>query len=133
MTLDTYKWPLIIVFPMTFLMLFVMMYLFGLTEKLPEGLRTLASREAIHEQLYTRFTNYMLITFLYFMAMRLALPNPAPVYYWFSIFIFLRIIWAFKIVFEEMLFEGLTGIVGSESQNGDMTPSFQIRYSTSLG
>ena len=35
-------------------------------------------------------------------------------------------------MFEEMLFEGLTGIVGSESQNGDMTPSFQIRYSTSF-
>ena len=87
----------------------VLIYISGTGRYLPSILCELASRENIHALIRYRYTNYMLIVFMYFIAMRFALPNPTSAFFWFGVFIYVRAILASKIISEEMLLEELTG------------------------
>ncbi len=109
-TLETYKWPLLFCFVYDFYhMALILVYMSGLAGSLPSALHDLVSKESIHSQVKERGTNYVLIVFIYFMAMRLALPNPTSVFFWFGFFIYVRAVFVLKIFYDEILYEILTG------------------------
>ena len=95
--IETFTWPLILCFMLDFYHAgLVLIYISGTGRYLPSILCELASRENIHALIRYRYTNYMLIVFMYFLAMRFALPNPTSAFFWFGVFIYVRAILASK-------------------------------------